>query len=189
MDLASEKEKMLAGELYVAADSELVRDRLRARELVHRFNAAAPGDGDDEARALLATLLGAFGAGSTVMAPFQCDYGYNVYLGRNGFINYGCVFLDCAPIILGDDLQMGPSVQVYTATHPVDPETRRSGLEYALPVTVGNNVWIGGGAVLCPGVTIGDNSVIGAGSVVTRDIPADVLSAGNPARVIRGVRA
>jgi maltose O-acetyltransferase len=183
---SSQKAKMLAGELYLATDAELVAERLRARELLHRFNAAAPRD-EAAATRLLAGLFGAFGEGTVVMAPFRCDYGYNVRIGRNGFVNYDCVFLDCAPITLGDDVQIGPAVQIYTATHPVDATIRRSGLEYALPVRVGDGAWIGGGSILLPGVTIGANTVIGAGSVVTRDVPAGMVAAGNPCRVLRAV--
>ncbi|HYH81958.1 MAG TPA: sugar O-acetyltransferase [Longimicrobium sp.] len=183
---ASQKAKMLAGELYNATDPELVAERLRARELLHRFNAAAPRD-EQAALRLLAGLFGGFGEGTAVMAPFRCDYGYNVRIGRNGFVNYDCVFLDCAPIRLGDDVQIGPAVQIYTATHPVDAAIRRAGLEYALPVTVGDGAWIGGGSILLPGVTVGANTVIGAGSVVTRDVPTGVVAAGNPCRVLRAV--
>jgi len=183
---SGQKAKMLAGELYLASDPELEAERLRARELLHRFNAAAPRDEQAAAR-LLAGLFGAWGEGTMVMAPFRCDYGYNVRIGRNGFVNYDCVFLDCAPITLGDDVQIGPAVQIYTATHPVDAAIRRSGLEYALPVAVGHGSWIGGGSILLPGVTVGANTVIGAGSVVTRDVPAGVVAAGNPCRVLRAV--
>jgi maltose O-acetyltransferase len=180
----SEKEKMLAGELYRASDAVLTAERLRAREALHRFNAMPPAE-DDEARALLAGLFGALGEGTVVMAPFRCDYGYNVRTGRNGFLNHDCVFLDCAPIAIGDDAQIGPGVHVYTATHPVEPETRRSGVEYALPVTIEDNVWLGGGTIVCPGVTIGRDTVVGAGSVVTRPLPPGVVAAGNPCRVLR----
>jgi maltose O-acetyltransferase len=120
-----------------------------------------------------------------IQPSFRCDYGYNLLIGRNVFINYDCVFLDCNRITIGDDVQIGPAVQIYTAQHPTDAETRRSGLESALPVTVGDNVWIGGGAILCPGVTIGADTVIGAGSVVTRDLPPGVIAVGNPCRVLR----
>jgi maltose O-acetyltransferase len=119
------------------------------------------------------------------MAPFRCDYGYNVRIGANGFLNYDCVFLDCAPITIGHDAQIGPGVHVYTATHPTDPETRRSGLEYALPVTIEDNVWLGGGTIVRPGVTIGRDTVVGAGSVVTRPLPPGVVAAGSPCRVLR----
>jgi maltose O-acetyltransferase len=132
-------------------------------------------------------LIAYFGRGSVIQPSFRCDYGYNLLIGRNVFINYDCVFLDCNRITIGDDVQIGPAVQIYTAQHPTDAETRRSGLELALPVTVGDNVWIGGGAILCPGVTIGADTVIGAGSVVTRDLPPSVIAVGNPCRVLRSV--
>lgn len=182
----TEKEKMLAGELYIATDPQLVAERRRARELVHCFNHLSPGD-DEAARRLLGELFGGLGEGTTVMAPFQCDYGSNIRFGRGGFANYGCVFLDCAPITIGSDVQIGPAVQLYTATHPLDAAIRRAGPEAARPITIGDGAWIGGGSIVLPGVTIGENSVIGAGSVVTRDIPASVLAAGNPCRVIRSV--
>jgi len=120
-----------------------------------------------------------------VKSPFNCDYGSNIYVGPNGFINYGCVFLDCNIIRIGDDAQIGPGVHIYTAVHPLDARTRRSGLEAAQPVTVGDNVWLGGSCVICPGVSIGDNTVVGAGSIVVRDLPANVLAVGNPCTVIR----
>ena len=182
----TEKEKMLAGELYLASDAELTRDRLHAREVIHRFNALPP-DASDEAWALLRGLFGAFGEGSVVMAPFQCDYGSNIHVGRNSFFNYNCVLLDCAAITIGDDVQVAPCVQLYTATHPLAAAVRRAGPEYALPITIGDRVWIGGGSIVLPGVTIGAESVVGAGSVVTRDVPPGVLAAGNPCRVLRSI--
>jgi len=180
----SEKEKMLAGELYIATDPELKREYLHAREAIQRFNALPPGE---EATALLRGLFGAFGEGSVVMAPFQCDYGYNIRVGRNFFANYNCVFLDCAPITIGDDVQLAPAVQLYTATHPLAAAARRAGPEYALPITIGDGAWIGGGSIVLPGVSIGAEAVIGAGSVVTREVPPRVLAAGNPCRVIRPI--
>lgn len=188
MSARSEKEKMLAGELYLASDEELTLERLRAREVIHRFNAAPPG-ARAEADAVLRRLFGAFGEGSVVMAPFQCDYGYNIRIGRNCFANYNCVFLDVAPITIGDDVQIAPNVQLYTATHPLDAATRRAGPELGKPITIGDGAWIGGGTIVLPGVTIGAEAVIGAGSVVTRDVPPGVLAAGNPCRVIRSIDA
>ena len=183
MSSASEKEKMLAGELYRATDSELVADHLRAQDLLQRFNATR-ADQVDQRLELLTQLCGAFGSGSVLKPAFRCDYGFNIRIGRNVFVNYDCVFLDCNRITIGDDVQIGPAVQIYTAQHPTDPATRRSGLEYALPVTVGDNVWIGGGTILCPGVAIGENTVVGAGSVVTRDLPPGVVAVGNPCRIM-----
>jgi maltose O-acetyltransferase len=180
----AEKQKMLAGELYSSTDLELVADHLHAQTILGQFNATR-ADAAEERLALLMELFGNFGRGSILKPSFRCDYGYNILIGRNVFVNYDCVFLDCNRITIGDDVQIGPAVQIYTAQHPTDPETRRSGLEFALPVTVGDNAWIGGGAILCPGVTIGANTVVGAGSVVTRDLPPSVIAAGNPCRVIR----
>jgi maltose O-acetyltransferase len=179
MAMHSEKNKMLEGSLYRGGDPQLLEDRARAGALLREFNAA-----DDAAvrAGVLARLLGQAGAGTTIMPAFACDYGYNIVLGKNFFANYNCVFLDCAPIVIGDDVKFGPAVQLYTAQHPVDAAERRSGLEFARPISIGDNVWIGGGAIVCPGVTIGDDAVIGAGSVVTRDVPAGAVVGGNPAR-------
>jgi maltose O-acetyltransferase len=186
MTESTEKEKMRAGELYNAADPELVADRLHAQHLLYQFNGSRP-DAAEARLELLLELIAYFGRGSVIQPSFRCDYGYNLLIGRNVFINYDCVFLDCNRITIGDDVQIGPAVQIYTAQHPTDAEVRRSGLEFALPVTVGDNVWIGGGAILCPGVTIGADTVIGAGSVVTRDLPPSVIAVGNPCRVLRSV--
>lgn len=181
---SSEKQKMLAGTLYRAGDKELVADRTRAARLLKEFN----DEGDPELRrATLAKLLGRLGANATIKPRFACDYGYNIVVGRNLFMNYNCVLLDCAPIVIGDDVQFGPAVQIYTAHHPLDAAARRDGLESASPVSIGDNVWVGGAAVICPGVEIGDDAVIGAGSVVTRDVPAGAVVAGNPARLLREV--
>ena len=179
--MPSEREKMLAGELYRASDPELVAAHLRAQQILMRYNATQPTESHVR-DSLLRELLGAVGESAMVKPHFACDYGFNIQAGRNLFVNYGCVFLDCAPIVLGDDVQIGPAVQIYTATHPLDPVARRSGLEAARPVHIGNNVWIGGAAVLLPGITVGDDAVIGAGSVVTRDVPVGAVVVGNPAR-------
>jgi maltose O-acetyltransferase len=180
----TEKQKMLAGALYSATDHELVADRTRAARLLAEFNAET-----DAAlrRGTLNKLFGRLGPNATVMSSFACDYGYNIVAGRNLFMNYNCVLLDCAAIVIGNDVQIGPAVQIYTAQHPLDAEMRRKGLESARAVSIGDNVWIGGAAVICPGVTIGDDAVIGAGSVVTRDVPAGAVVAGNPARILREV--
>ena len=180
----SEREKMLAGELYDAEDAELSAMRLRCRELTHRLNLSPPGAAE-ERRAILAQLVARHGERFWVEPPFYCDYGAHLSVGDRVFINFNCVILDCARVTLGNDVLLAPGVQVYAATHPLDWRTRRTWLESAKPVTVGNDVWIGGGATLLPGVTVGDRSVIGAGSVVTRDVPDDCVVAGNPARVIR----
>jgi len=180
----TEKEKMLAGDLYHAADTELLTERRHAQQILVRYN-AAPDDGQMLRTDLLRDFLGAVGEGTVVLPTFTCDYGYNISLGRNVFINYHCIFLDCAPIAIGDDVQIGPAVQLYTAQHPLDTKVRRSGLESALPIRIGNDVWIGGGAVVLPGVTIGARSVVGAGSVVVHNVPPDCLVVGNPARMVR----
>jgi len=186
MDVETEKAKMLAGELYRSADPELVADIRRAQRLLVRYNATSEEE-PDKRTALLRELLGSCGDGAVIKPVFACDYGYNIRLGRKVFINYHCVFLDCAPIEIGDDVQMGPAVQLYTAEHPLEPDLRRSGLEYARPIRIGDDVWIGGGAIILAGVTIGNGSVIGAGSVVVHDVPPATVVVGNPARVVRAL--
>jgi maltose O-acetyltransferase len=182
--MLSEKEKMLAGELYDAGNRQLVAERHKARQLLMQLNTSASHDTAGR-QALLAELLGTAGENLSVEPPFYCDYGYNITTGRNVFINFNCVILDVAPVTLGDNVLLGPNVQLYTALHPLDWKQRAEGLEYAKPLVIGSHVWIGGGAILCPGITIGDRSIIGAGSVVTRDVPPDTVVAGNPAKVIR----
>ena len=177
----TEREKMIAGEPYRASDPELVAAHLHAQDLLARYNATAPRS-VAERDALLRELFGVVGSAATVKPRFSCDYGFNIRAGNNLFVNYDCVFLDCAPIDFGDDVQIGPSVQIYTATHPLDAALRRSGIEGARPVRIGSNVWIGGGAIVLPGVTVGDDAVIGAGSVVTRDVAAGAVVVGNPAK-------
>jgi maltose O-acetyltransferase len=182
--MSTQKTKMLAGELYVANDPELEAARLRALAILVRFNATL-ADAEDERRTLLTELLARFGERTVLKPTFRCDYGFNITIGFRTFINYDCVFLDCNRITIGDEVQIAPGVHIYTATHPIDANARRSGVEYALPVTIGNGVWLGGGAIVCPGTNIGENAVVGAGSVVTRDLPPNVCAAGNPCRVIR----
>jgi maltose O-acetyltransferase len=186
MDTRTMRERMLAGELYIADDPELGRDSMRAQALTHRLNLADPTDGDLR-RALLTELLGRFGEGSEIRPPFRCDYGYQTFVGARTFANFGLVSLDVATVTIGDDVQIGPNVQLLTALHPVAAGPRRDKWEAARPVTIGDNVWLGGGAIVLPGVTIGDNTVVGAGAVVTRDLPPDVVAVGNPARVVRAV--
>ena len=182
----TEKEKMLAGELYRSTDLELQAALAQAQQHLRRLN-AIPNEEVAQRFGVLQVLLGQIGSGTQIKSPFCCDYGLHIRLGRNGFVNYGCVFLDCNLIIVGDDAQIGPGVHIYTAYHPVDAETRRSGLEAAKPVSIGHNVWLGGHCIICPGVTIGDNSVIGAGSVVVEDIPSNRVAVGNPCRIIKQV--
>jgi maltose O-acetyltransferase len=180
----SEREKMLAGELYRAGDPELTRERTRARELSARYNATAPAD-EPGRRALLTELLSSVGEDAWIEPPFWCDYGWNITLGDRAFLNFDCVVLDCAPVVIGDGCLIGPGVQLCAATHPLDPAVRADGLELAHPVRLGANVWISAGVIVSAGVTIGDNSVIGAGSVVVRDVPANVFAAGIPCRIVR----
>lgn len=178
------RDRMLAGDLYIADDPELVRDSQRAQQLAHRINALDPTDLDERNR-LLRELLGAFGESSEIRPPLQCDYGYQTTIGARTFANFGLILLDVATISIGDDVQIGPNVQLLTATHPLEPGARRDKWEAAEPITIGDNVWLGGGVIVCPGVTIGADTVVGAGSVVTGDLPPRVLAVGSPARVIR----
>lgn len=175
---------MLSGELYHALDPELSADRERARLLMKALNEASQ-DNPQKIRDILARLIPHGGKDLWLQPPFYCDYGYNIITGAGVFFNFNCVVLDVMPVEIGHRTLIGPNVQIYTATHPLDYRQRAAGLEYARPVSIGEDVWIGGSAVVCPGVTIGSRSVIGAGSVVTRDIPEGVLAAGNPCRVIR----
>jgi maltose O-acetyltransferase len=182
----SERAKMLAGELYLASDPELVQARVRARRLMARFNASDPGDAAART-ALLEELLGSAGAGAWIEPPFSCDYGTQITLGAGVFVNFGAVFLDCAAIVIGEKAQLGPNVQLLAADHPREAAARAAGPELARPITIGPRAWLGGGVIVCPGVTIGADTVVGAGSVVTRDLPARVVAAGNPCRVIRSL--
>jgi len=181
--MTSEREKMLAGEPYFADDPELVLAAQRAEALMEEFNSARrvvrPG--------ILRELLGSVGEDVAIRPPLYVDYGTQITIGDRVFANYGLTPLDCARITIGDDTQIGPHVQLLTPTHPVDPDQRRSKVEAAGPITIGRNVWIGGGAIVLAGVTIGDDAVIGAGAVVTRDVPPRSVAVGNPARVIRPV--
>ncbi|MGD9945254.1 MAG: sugar O-acetyltransferase [Burkholderiaceae bacterium] len=177
---------MLAGEPYLASDPELAQAHARAQALVARFNLLR-GDELPALRGLLQQLLGHLGEGAVIKPPFRCDYGVNVSIGARTFVNYDCVMLDCNTIVIGEDVQIGPGVHLYTATHPLDAAARRTGLESAHPITIGDGAWLGGRAVVCPGVSIGENTVVGAGSVVIRDLPANVLAAGNPCRIVRAL--
>lgn len=183
-DGRSQRERMLAGDLYIADDPELAAESLRAMKLTAEFNLTDPAD--SEARlGVLRELLGSLGEGTEIRPPLHCDYGYQIHIGARTFINFNAVMLDVAPITIGDDVQVGPNVQFLTPTHPVEAEPRRAKFEAAQPITVGNNVWLGGGVIILPGVSIGENTVVGAGAVVTKDLPANVVAVGNPARVVR----
>ena len=184
--MRSEKQKMLAGEAYSAVDPQLSAERQQARGLCQQLMNLPADAPETERRELLDRLFGA-STDVYVTAPFFCDYGRNIRLGANVYFNFNCVVLDVAPVTIGDNCLFGPAVQIYTALHPLDAAERRAGLESGKPVRIGHDVWVGGAAVICPGVTIGDGAVIGAGSVVTRDIPAGVFAAGNPCRVIRPI--
>lgn len=184
--MKTEKEKMLAGQLYQAFGAELLAEREQAKEALYRYNQLHPSLKEQQ-RAIIKHLFGATGNSFLVESPFKCDYGYNIRVGENFYANYGCTILDCAPVNIGDDVLLAPNVSIYTAGHPVDSALRKAGFEFALPVTIGNNVWIGGNAVILPGVTIGENAVIGAGSVVTKNIPANVIAVGNPCKIIREI--
>jgi maltose O-acetyltransferase len=179
----TERAKMLAGELYDPLDPELVAARTRARDLCQRLNATREDEQADRRR-ILRELFAAGGGSAWIQPPFFCDYGTNIELGERVFFNFNCVVLDVCAVRIGDFTLFGPAVQIYTATHPLDPKLRRS-RELGKPVEIGSDVWVGGGALVLPGVRIGAGAVIGAGSVVTRDIPAGVFAAGNPCRVIR----
>lgn len=183
-DEKSMQERMLAGELYIADDPDIARDSQRAQRLTHLINTLDPTD-HDRRRNLLTELLGEFGEGSEIRPPLQCDYGYQTFFGARSFANWGLVCLDVATVTIGDDVQIGPNVQLLTATHPLEPGPRKDKWEAAEPIVIGDNVWLGGGVIVCPGVTIGADTVVGAGSVVTRDLPSGVIAVGSPARAIR----
>ncbi|MBI9013804.1 MAG: maltose O-acetyltransferase [Clostridiales bacterium] len=180
----SEKKKMIAGELYSPMDPVLVADRLKSRELTRMYNQTV-ATAVEYRNKLLNQLFRTVGKSYYIEPSFKCDYGYNIKLGDNFYANFDCVFLDVCKITIGNNCMMAPGVHIYTATHPLDPTERNSGFEYGEPVTIGDNVWIGGRAIINPGVTIGDNVVIASGSVVIKDVPDNVVIGGNPARIIK----
>ncbi|MFE6798612.1 sugar O-acetyltransferase [Paenibacillus chitinolyticus] len=182
----TEKQKMLAGKPYKAFGEELLLERQHAKEVLFDYNALRPGE-VEKRNELLRPLFGRTGKVFFIEPPFRCDYGYNISLGENFYANYNLTVLDCNRVTIGNNVLIGPNVSVFTAGHAIHPELRVNEVEYALPISIGNNVWIGGGAILNPGVSIGDNTIIGSGSVVTKDIPADVIAAGNPCRVLRPI--
>jgi maltose O-acetyltransferase len=184
--MATEKEKMLSGKPYKAQDNELQNERQFAKVLTFAFNASHPNEISKRIE-ILNKLLGQTKDSFYVEPPFRCDYGYNIEIGQNFYSNYNLIILDCAKVTIGDNVLIGPNVSIYTAGHPLHYELRVQEYEYAIPITIGNNVWIGGNTVINPGITIGDNSVIGSGSVVTKDIPSDVIAFGNPCKVLRPV--
>ena len=180
------RDRMLAGDPYIADDPDLARENMRAQELCHRINTLAPAERDLR-RQLFAELLGAIGEDTDIRPPFLCDYGYQTTVGSGTFANFGLVCLDVARITIGDHVQIGPNVQLLTATHPIEPEPRRAKWEGGSPITIGDNVWLGGGVTVCPSVTIGADTVVGAGAVVVRDLPPGVVAVGNPARPVKTI--
>lgn len=182
--MGENKRRMLAGDWYIPDDEELAAETARRAGLCAAYNAASTATAS-ERQAILRELIGDLGDGVRIRAPFQCDYGTYISIGANTFVNFGAVFLDAAPITVGRDVQIGPHVQLLTPLHELDAERRRAGWEKGRPIVIGDNVWLGGGVIVCPGVTIGANTVVGAGAVVTKDLPPGVLAVGNPARVLR----
>jgi maltose O-acetyltransferase len=185
-DARSQRERMLAGDLYLADDLILAQESRRAAELTKEYNDSSPADATIRRR-ILVELLGSLGEDTEIRPPFYCDYGYHTHIGARTFVNFGLVALDVAAIKIGDDVQIGPYVQLLTPTHPLEPGPRRAKWEAAEPITIGDNVWLGGGVIVCPGVTIGADTVVGAGAVVTGDLPPGVLAVGTPARVVRSL--
>lgn len=183
--MKTEKEKMLVGQFYDANDKELIKEREYTKDLIFDYNHTRPSE-NEKRQEIIKQLLKVKGS-FHIEAPFYCDYGYNIELGENFYANHGCIILDVNKVSIGNNVLLGPYVQIYTVTHPVDPVERLTGKEFAKPIIIGNNVWIGGGVIICPGVKIGDNVTIGAGSVVTKDVPKGVIAAGNPCRVIRSL--
>ncbi|WP_136481605.1 sugar O-acetyltransferase [Cognatitamlana onchidii] len=180
----TEKEKMISGEMYNPSDETLVEDRRRCRILQTKFNFLSENK-KHERNELLSKLIANAKTNLYIEPPFYCDYGYNIIAGKNVYFNFNCCVLDVATVTLGDNVMIGPYVQIYTATHPLEHELRNSGLEYAKAINIGDNVWIGGNSTICPGVTIGNNAVIAAGAVVTKDVPTNVVVGGNPAKIIK----
>jgi maltose O-acetyltransferase len=185
--MKTEKEKMLAGELYNASDPVLEEERRIARLLCKKYSDSTQ-DESDLRKIILVDLIGQSGDNLWIEPPFFCDYGGNISTGKNVFMNFNCVILDVCPVTIGDETMLGPNVQIYTATHPINWKERANILEFGKPISIGSNVWVGGGAIFNPGVSIGDRSVIGAGSVITKDIPADVFATGNPCKVIKSLK-
>ncbi len=186
MQEQTEREKMLNSELYLATDQELAAMQLKAQLLLSSLNICSP-DKLEEQKKIILSLFGKIGTNFTIRPPFYCDYGCHIFAGDNLYINYDCTILDCNHVYLGNNVLLAPKVQIYTAYHPINPELRLSGKELAAPITIGDNVWLSGGVIICPGVQIGSNVTIGAGSIVTKDIPDNVVAVGNPCRPIKTV--
>ena len=183
--MKSEKEKMLACEFYDSGDEELINEFNHANNLTYEFNHTKPSE-KAKRKEIIKQLINVKGS-FLIEAPFNCDYGYNIEVGENFYANYGCTILDANKVKIGDNVLFGPNVQIYSATHPIDPVERLNHKGFAKPIVIGNNVWIGGGTIICPGIKIGDNVTIGAGSVVTKDIPENVIAAGNPCKIFRNI--
>lgn len=184
MDIETEKQKMLAGKPYKAFGTELLSERQYAKELIFDFNALRPSE-IEKRNNIIRQLFKQTGDTFFIEPPFRCDYGYNISIGNNFYANYNLIILDCAEITIGDNVFIAPNVSLFTAGHPIHFEPRNQDLEYAIPISIGNNVWIGGNVVINPGVTIGNNTVIGAGSIVTKNIPNNVIAVGNPCKILR----
>lgn len=184
--MLSEKEKMIKGEMYLAHDEELRKDRAKARKLIREYNNMNE-DEKEKRKQMIKQIFGTTGENIHVESSFKCDYGYNIHVGENFYANFDCVFLDICPIEIGDNCMLAPGVHIYSATHPIDPVERNSGAEYGKPVKIGNNAWIGGRTVINPGVKIGNNVVIASGSVVIKDVPDNVVIGGNPAKIIKKI--
>ncbi len=184
--MKTEKEKMLAGELYLASDKQLSAERLHTRKLLKIFNDSLPGETQKRVD-LLKQLFAGTGQNFWIEPPFFCDYGYNITVGDDVFFNFNCTILDVTPITIGDRCLFGPGVQLYAATHPIEAKLRGSLQEFGLPINIGSDFWVGGGAIICPGIQIGDRSIIAAGAVVTKNVPSDVIVGGNPARLIKNL--
>ena len=182
----TEKEKMLTGKSYKSFDEELLGERQYAKEQIFEFNYVRPSE-IEKRNEIIKKLFSKVSDNFFIEPPFRCDYGYNISIGENFYTNYNCTILDCAKVTIGDNVLFSPNVSLFTAGHPIHFEPRNAGIEYAFPITIGNNVWIGGGVIVNPGITIGDNVVIGSGSVVTKDIPSNSIAVGNPCKVIREI--
>ncbi|TDL30455.1 acetyltransferase [Jeotgalibacillus sp. S-D1] len=184
--METEKDKMIAGKMYEAWHPELVADRVRAKKLTGEFNQLSATE--EQRKKLIQKLFGTAGENIYIEPSFRCDYGYNIHVGKNFYANFDCLILDGCKVEIGDNCMLAPGVHIYTATHPLDPDERNSGKEFGKPITIGNNVWIGGRAVINPGIVIGDNAVIASGAVVTKDVPANTVVGGNPARFIKTIQ-
>ena len=182
----TEKEKMIAGDLYRPSDETLIKDRHKARLLLNTINTLSVED-EDKRHSEILQLIENMGDNLYIEPPFFCEYGYNIIGGKNLYMNFNCCILDVSTVTFGDNVMLAPNVQIYTATHPLKSKERNSGLEFAKPITIGNNVWIGGNSTICPSVTLGNNVVVGAGSVVTKSFPDDVVIGGNPAKIIKTI--